>query len=88
MNERADITAAAGTPLRPAPRHRRCSAALARLALAVALCGTAQAQDGLARLVSRDALVHLAHPDAEVRGEAALVVAGRPDLLQQPALLA
>jgi hypothetical protein len=52
------------------------------------LCGIAQGQDGLARLVSRDALDHLRHPLPEVRGEAALVVATRSDLAQQPALLA
>jgi HEAT repeat protein len=60
----------------------------AGLLVAVLLCGSAQAQDGVARLVADDAMSKLAHADPEVRGEAALIVATRPDLNQQAALLA
>ncbi|MBL8756634.1 MAG: HEAT repeat domain-containing protein [Planctomycetes bacterium] len=73
-----------------APRGLRTFArqTCAGLLVAVLLSGTAQAQDGLARIVADDALPKLSHSDPAVRGEAALVVAQRPDLAQQTALLA
>lgn len=59
-----------------------------RALLVVLACGFAHAQGTLADLVAFDSQRCLQHADPEVRGEAALVVAGSPTPAVQDALLA
>ena len=57
--------------------------------LACALSGSAQAPiaSGIERMVTRDAVPLLDHPDAETRGEAAIVIGSRGGIEQEPRLL-
>lgn len=80
MNARLHTTAAspqAAQQRRAAVSHRLALGARATLVLLA--CGFAQAQNALGELVAADATRLLRHADAEVRGEAALVVARATD---------
>jgi hypothetical protein len=89
VNERTDAIATARAPASGRPLTRSPTAShTVRALLLVFACGFAHAQDALSDLVAADARRCLHYADADVRGEAALVLAGGADVALQGELLA